>query len=245
VKKDTRIEKLLSLLLWGMAVLIMVKGSGIFAKADGESPVGRQKKTQFHVVIDAGHGGVDPGKVGETGLEEKDVNLSIAYKLKDYLEMQNIAVTMTRTEDDLLVDCSEKGFKTRDMKKRVEILESAEPTIGISIHQNSYPSEKVRGAQVFYYEESASGKALAATLEQVLEERLDGEHRRTIKENKTYYMLKNTTVPTVIVECGFLSNRAEEALLATEEYRDRVAWSLHLGILRYLNEMNDGKESAG
>lgn len=251
-----------SMILWGITIfslLYLLNGNykeksclqesvetlGRGMETDKNSLETDRKRSSFCVVIDAGHGGIDPGKVGINGSLEKDINLDIAFRLQKYLKMQNVEVVMTRAEDRLLTEESDKGFKTRDMKKRVELLEDTKPDIAVSIHQNSYQAEKVRGAQVFYYSRSEEGEKLAGTLQEVLAERLDSVHKRTIKENNTYYLLKNTSIPMVIVECGFLSNKEEAELLSTEDYRDRVAWNLHLGILRYLNERNARKDSAG
>ena len=105
----------------------------------------------------------------------------------------------------------------------------------VSIHQNSYPEEDVDGAQVFYYSGSAEGKLLGGMVQESLKREIaDGNHR-VAKANKDYYLLKKSTCPAVIVECGFLSNPAEAALLATEEYQEKIAFAIHLGILEYLN----------
>lgn len=203
----------------------------------GVSQVVLPKNKSYCVVIDAGHGGADPGKVGVGGTLEKDLNLVIASKLKTYLELQDVRVVMTRTEDELLVDQVTKGFKSKDMKARVQLIEESQPDAVISIHQNSYTSEKVKGAQVFYYTKSEEGHRLAELVQGALQEKLDRCNQRKIKDNSTYYMLKNTTVPLVIAECGFLSNREEASLLETEDYQDRVAWTLGQGVLRYLNTL--------
>ena len=105
----------------------------------------------------------------------------------------------------------------------------------MSIHQNSYPSAKVHGAQVFYYKDSEQGKRLAALLQDSLREKVDPDNHRQIKENTNYYLLKKTTLPIAIVECGFLSSPEEAEMLTQEEYQDRIAWAVCLGILQYLN----------
>ncbi len=188
------------------------------------------------VVIDAGHGGDDPGKVGINGANEKEVNLQIAMRVKAFLEANDIEVVMTRESDEGLYDPGASNKKVQDMKKRIELIDEADPLLTVSIHQNSYPEEYVHGAQVFYYTGSVQGQLLAGYIQDQLVERTDPENKRQIKANDSYYLLKKTDVPIVIVECGFLSNSAEAEKLCTPEYQDRVAWAIHIGILQYLNE---------
>ncbi len=187
------------------------------------------------VVIDAGHGGDDPGKIGVNGMKEKEVNLEIALLVKEFLEANDIKVVMTREDDDGLYDRSASNKKVQDMKNRIALIEEAKADIVVSIHQNSYPEEYVHGAQVFYYSTSSEGKKLAELLQRQLTEKADTENRRQIKANDSYYLLKKTPVPIVIAECGFLSNRAEAEKLGMPEYRKRLAWAIHMGILQYLN----------
>lgn len=188
------------------------------------------------VVLDAGHGGDDPGKVGINGVLEKDVNLEIALLVKKYLEADGIRAVMTREDDAGLYDENASNKKVQDMKRRIAIMEEANPVVTVSIHQNSYPEEYVRGAQVFYYTDSAEGMRLAEKIQNRLIAGADPENTRQIKANNSYYLLKKTNTPIVIVECGFLSNSAEAEKLATKEYQDKVAWEIHLGIIQYLNE---------
>ena len=195
------------------------------------------ESSPFCIVIDAGHGGVDPGKVGVDNVLEKDINLSIALLLKDALEKEGITIALTREED---VDLSEgaSNFKSADMKNRCKLITDAAPIFTISIHQNSYPSANVTGAQVFYYTESEEGKSLATILQNSLIKNVDPSNRRQPKANDSYYLLKKTPTPTVIVECGFLSSPVETALLCTEEYQRKIVNAIRLGVLEYL-EAND------
>lgn len=193
------------------------------------------QKGDYCVVIDAGHGGDDPGKVGVGNVLEKDINLEIALILKEFLEAEGIEVVLTREDGEGLYDADASNKKVQDMKRRIELIDEAEPDLAVSIHQNSYPEEYVHGAQVFYYTGSRSGEALAGMIQAELIEKADPENKRVIKANDSYYMLKKTDVPIVIVECGFLSNYAETEKLSDGEYQDRVAWAIHMGILQYLN----------
>lgn len=193
-----------------------------------------EKKKSFTIVVDAGHGGFDPGKIGINKELEKDINLSIAIKLKEKLEEKNITVIMTRTEDMDLSDASASSKKSSDMKNRVKIINEAKADACISIHQNSYTSKGVKGAQVFYYSKSDNGKALAQTIQQSLKETLNDGNKRTEKANDNYYMLLKAECVSVIVECGFLSNWEDATNLKDEFYQDKVATAICNAVERYL-----------
>ena len=197
------------------------------------------------VVIDPGHGGPDPGKVGirsmagDAEVLEKDVNLQIAWKLKTFLEQGGIQVHMTREED---VDLSSQGEtsgstgkKAGDMSARVAMINALEPDLTVSIHQNSFPEQQVKGGQIFYHAGSTQGKKAADVLQRAICELQTDNHRQP-KANDDYYLLVHTNTPTVIAECGFLTNPEECELLCKEEYREQVAWKLYMGIVRYLRK---------
>ena len=217
--------------------ILLVMGIVFFTQPVKETVgnVMQQEPEGLCVVIDAGHGGDDPGKIGINGAKEKDVNLSIARRVKDYLEKEDIRVVMTRETEDGLYDADASHKKVQDMKRRIAIIEETAPDLTVSIHQNSYPEEYVHGAQVFYYEGSVEGQELADKIQKRLIEGADPENKRQIKANSSYYLLKKTKIPIVIVECGFLSNRTEADALCSDEYQDRIAWEITLGILQYLN----------
>lgn len=217
--------------------ILLVMGIVFFTQPVRET-VGNAKQQEPEgpcVVIDAGHGGDDPGKIGINGAKEKDVNLSIARRVKAYLEKEDIRVIMTRETEDGLYDADASHKKVQDMKRRIAIIEETAPDLTVSIHQNSYPEEYVHGAQVFYYEGSMEGQELADKIQKRLIEGADPGNKRQIKANSSYYLLKKTKIPIVIVECGFLSNRTEAEALCSDEYQDCIAWEITLGILQYLN----------
>lgn len=182
------------------------------------------------------HGGNDPGKVGVDGSLEKEINLAITLKLKEYLEQSDIKVELTREDDRGLYKESDSSKKMSDMKKRCEKIAEVNPAIVVSIHQNSYHQENVSGGQVFYYKGSEKGKKLAEGIQKRFDYVLGEQNTRLAKANDNYYLLLHVKCPIVIVECGFLSNWNESAKLNSEEYQDRLAWTIHMGIMKYLNK---------
>lgn len=193
------------------------------------------RKDSYTVVIDAGHGGFDSGKVGVDGTLEKDVNLIIAKKLEKLLKAADINVLMTRNEDLGLYNENSSNKKRQDMTARAALMNQADADCIVSIHQNSYTESSIDGAQVFYYTGSDSGKNLAALIQKELITDVDPSNHRSEKSNSSYYLLKNVSTPIVIVECGFLSNWEESKKLVDDTYQQKLAWAIHMGILQYLN----------
>lgn len=187
------------------------------------------EKKEYTVVLDAGHGSSDSGKVGINGVLEKDINLSISKKTKKYLEKKGIRVVMTRDKDESLAEGENGNRKVQDMKARVKRINDTKPDLAVSIHQNSYHEESIHGAQVFYYEHSESGEKDARILQEALLA-VDPDNTRQVKANTTYYLLKRTEVPILIVECGFLSNQEEAGKLASEDYQKEIAKAIANGI---------------
>lgn len=188
------------------------------------------------ILVDAGHGGADPGMIGVGGLEEKGINLRIALKLKGVLEKNGFTVVMTREEDKGLYDEDSRNQKAQDMQRRIAMVKECRPVLCVSIHQNSYQDSAVYGPQVFYYEDSAQGKNLAELIQAELNTELEVKRPRVAKGNKTYYLLKRSESILNIVECGFLTNPEEAKLLQTEEYQKKVAEAIAKGIELYLKQ---------
>lgn len=223
-----------------MGILLLVMVFGISREA-GIMAVGQRtvsRKGNPVVAIDIGHGGNDPGKVGVDGSLEKDINLQIAKRLKAYLESSDVEVVMTRDDDTGLYNASDSNKKMADMRKRCEIINEATPDLVISIHQNSYHQEAISGGQVFYYKSSEKGKQLAEIIQKRFDYVLGEDNRRAAKANDNYYLLLHVKQPIVIVECGFLSNWNEAAKLNSEEYQDKLAWTIHMGVMEFLNNIN-------
>ncbi|MDO4300856.1 MAG: N-acetylmuramoyl-L-alanine amidase [Clostridia bacterium] len=183
------------------------------------------------IVIDAGHGGFDPGKVASDGVTEKTINLAIASKLCGFLEQGGAVVRSTRIEDSSLSES-----KREDLRSRAEIANNSKADLFVSIHQNSFPKGSAKGAQVFYYKGSEEGKRLASLIQNRLKEVVDIDNDRVAKANDNYYVLKQIKIPSVIVECGFLSNSVEHDKLMSSEYQEKLAWAVYMGILDYFSE---------
>ena len=228
-------ERIIQGVLWALmlfSICFAVRG-GVRMASSGQVETAAKRPC---VVIDAGHGGTDPGKVGVDGSLEKDINLQIARKLQKFLVMADVDVVLTRESDAGLYDESAPNKKVQDMKNRVSIIEEKEPDLTVSIHQNSYHEEYVHGAQVFYYAGSEESKELAQRIQQVITADLDPDNTRQAKANDSYYLLKKTSSPIVIVECGFLSNYEEAQKLSSDIYQEKAAWAIHLAILQHLND---------
>ncbi len=179
------------------------------------------------VVIDAGHGGEDGGVVGgTTGVKESEVNLAISKKLKTLLEEGGYKVVMTRSNDAGLYGLVSSNKKLADMKKRKEIILDACPDLVVSIHQNFYPGSYVSGAQVFYAP-SGDGAEEATVMQKIMNRELDC-NRNAAKGD--YYIIQCSPYPSILIECGFMSNPAEEAKLVSADYQNKVAYTIYSGI---------------
>ena len=190
-------------------------------------------RTGFTVVLDAGHGGIDGGVSGvNTKVKESDLNLSVIKKLESYFKGYGVKTVLTRKDKNGLYGLSSRGRKMRDMEKRKEIIEGANPDLVISIHMNAFPQRSQRGAQIFYDKHKESSKALAETMQLFLSKNID--HCSRIIMPGDYYILECTDKPAVIVECGFLSNGADEALLITSEYQEKLAYNIFCAAIAFL-----------
>lgn len=189
------------------------------------------------VVLDIGHGGSDPGKVGINQAKEKDINLEIGHYLYRFLTSAGYTVVVTRDKDISLASPGVSNQKISDLNRRKEIMKQASPMAVVSIHQNSFPSEPQHGSQVFYPVGSDESKLLASAIQEQCRRILDPENKRQIKENKDYYLFRDNPFPIVIVECGFLSNYREANLLITPNYQEKTAWAIYMGIVQYLKTL--------
>lgn len=194
------------------------------------------------IVLDAGHGGDDPGKVGVNDALEKNINLAIVKKMKDYLEKKDFTVILTR---DMDIGLSLPGLprtKSSDLQARKNIALEKKPAAFLSIHQNSFPDANQKGAQVFYHPASDSSKQLAACIQKKLCE-MDQSNKRQSKANADYFLLRENPYPSVIIECGFLSNHTEAQLLATKEYQDQLALTISLAVNEFIYSEHNNRSS--
>ena len=216
-------------------------------KESGSVSVFNETDTTSHqkiVILDAGHGGEDGGASSKSGIQEKELNLSVALLLADHLRLNGIKVILTRDSDRLLYDPNtnyEGRKKMLDLKTRVEIAErvaSDHPNseiLFISIHMNAYPSENVKGLQVWYSKNSESkSKHLAESIQDTAKALLQPENNRKIKvAGSNIYLLDRIEIPAVLVECGFLSNVSEAKLLSDKTYQKKLAFSLFSAVTDY------------
>jgi len=187
------------------------------------------------IALDAGHGGVDGGAVSKDGLIEKDINLGVALYLRDYLQQAGALVIMTREEDADLANEDTKSYKqrkTEDLKQRVNFINGHNVNMMISVHVNSIPSPKWNGAQTFYDVDHPDNSGLAHLIQQELIRNLQNT-TRVAKSVSSIYLLKSLSIPSVLVEVGFLSNTQEAQLLAETPYQQKLAAAIYQGILRY------------
>lgn len=192
-----------------------------------------QARNTAVIVIDAGHGGIDAGVRGKkSGVKESDINLSISRELAGFFSKAGFNTVLTRKSQAGLYGLPTKGFKLRDMQKRRQIIQECGADMVISVHQNFYSDTSRRGAQVFFNKESQSGKQLAVCIQQSLNS-IEGAAEKNSPLIGDYYMLECTDSPSVIVECGFLSNESDEALLSDEEYRTQIAYAIFSGAITY------------
>ncbi len=219
-----------------MACLLLVSFYFLSRQAAQVSVTTKNTEKSQVIAVDPGHGGTDPGMIGVDGLEEKGINLEISMKLSELLKEKGYRVVMTRKEDKGLSDPSASNKKAQDMQRRIAFLEEANPVLTVSIHQNSFSDQNVRGSQVFYYENSVEGKNLAEKIQESMNKSLAPKRPRMIKANTSYYLLKRSKGTLVIVECGFLTNSEEAELLKTETYQQKAAEAIAEGIDDYLKE---------
>lgn len=210
-------------------ILILSLSAVFFATKETSSPKG-----SFTVVIDAGHGGIDGGCVGKmTGVYESDLNLEYAKILACHLENMGISSVLTRRDSNGLYEEGVSNRKKSDMKKRKEIIENASPMLVVSIHMNSYTRDSSRGAQAFYKKGNEEGGKLCSDIQDELHSMLD--YASSQEKVGDYYIVNCTDIPSVLIECGFLSNREEEALLMSKDYKEKVCYAITCGIIKYLN----------
>ena len=203
-----------------------------FAASEATSQTDTVPSRNYTVVIDPGHGGSDPGSIGyKTKVHESDLNLKLSLLLKSKLEKAGINVVMTREDENALLEGSGKKWKRKDMELRKALIEKTRPNMVISLHQNSYTNHSLRGAQVFYDKTSDISKQIADCIQEQFKTGLDKSIKATSPGD--YFILKCTTAPSVLVECGFLSNSEERKKLNDSEYQRKIASKIEDGIVEF------------
>ena len=204
-----------------------------FALNEKTSQTDTVPSRNYTIVIDPGHGGSDPGSIGyKTKVHEADLNLKLSLLLKTKLEKAGINVVMTRENENAMLEGSGKKWKRKDMELRKALIEKTRPNMVISLHQNSYTNHSLRGAQVFYDKTSEISKTIAGFIQEQFKQNLDKSIKATSPGD--YFMLKCSLAPSVIVECGFLSNEEDEKLLQTPDYQEKIIDSIYKGIVNFL-----------
>ena len=188
------------------------------------------------VIIDAGHGGVDGGAVSCTGAYESHINLEIALKLDDLMHLLGISTIMVRDTDKSVYTQGETiaAKKISDIKERVRLVNSTPKALLVSIHQNSFSDHRYSGAQVFH-NGTENSITLAKSLQVSLQENLDPSNNRKIKKSSGVYLMEHINSTGILVECGFLSNPREEALLRDPSYQKKLCSVIASAVAQYLN----------
>lgn len=192
---------------WMIILICLVAVSGYMSLKNRSSMANEMKdnmaletKGGKVIVVDPGHGGFDPGKIGVNNALEKDINLAVSLKLKELLEKQGYEIVLTREADEALHAEGENGSKQEDMKRRVDVINEAKAVLAVSIHQNSFTQESSHGAQVFYHPQSEEGKKLALVMQETIKEMIADDNHREAKSNDSYYILRKTEGLVIIID---------------------------------------------
>ncbi len=218
---------LISLLMTLIFVLFACTEKGYQASVEA-------KQFKPTIIIDPGHGGEDGGAVSNTNILEKNINLDISLLLKEFLKSNGFEVNMTRETDISLNDKDADHKKQSDLKNRVEVFNSSQNNIVISIHQNKFIEEKYSGTQIFYSANCQNSSKLAENIKTSVISLLQPDNERECKKaGSEIFVLHNAQVPAVMVECGFLSNIVEAEKLNSKTYQRKLAYCIYLGFLEY------------
>lgn len=197
------------------------------------------QQTSHNIIIDAGHGGVDGGATSCSGVLESNINLQIALKLNDLLHLMGIRTTMIRTTDISIYTEGQTiaAKKVSDLKQRVNIVNKTDAATLVSIHQNYFSDSRYSGAQVFYAD-TAGSIQLAKDMQSKLVQTINKHSNRKVKPAKNIYLMQNINCPGVLIECGFLSNPAEDAKLNNPKYQNKIACVIASVLNNYLSKRN-------
>lgn len=229
--------------LFGFSVICMLIVSVTYFAGERVAMAGREEgepvsaKDKITVIIDPGHGGRDGGASAASGALEKELNLAVALKLRALLSTLEVNVVMTRETDVMLADENSAHKKRDDLNARLALARAHENCIFVSIHMNKFPVEKYSGLQVYYSKNNEESRALAEVIQAEAGKYLHGGNSRAVKAaDSSIYILHHIKVPAVLVECGFLSNPEEAALLQTEAYQNKLAAVIFAAVAEHIAE---------
>ncbi len=233
------IKKINIIFLIALILLLLINVYSYFTDSTLtiDAPSENQIK-KIKLVIDPGHGGVDQGASGDDTLEAP-INLDISLKLLKFLQVSGYEVEMTRYGDIGLYDEDSNTIrekKNADIRNRVKILNNSDADLAVLIHLNAFPEKQYYGAHVFYKGNNPSSKTAAFIIQESLKETLDKNNKRVPQAKKNVKIIDDSEIPTVLIECGFLSNTEEEKKLLTDEYQEKIAWGIFTGLMNYFNQ---------
>ena len=234
-------RKYIKYIVFGVVALVLTVVCILKIREVSEETISYMPITNKTIVLDAGHGGIDSGASNDDKtIYEKDVNLAITLKLKELIEASGGLVILTRDDDSSLYEESEnKTIRQKyneNLKNRKKIADDSNADMFVSIHLNYFTESKYSGAQTFYFFFMDDSNVLAKSIQDELKRVVDDSNNRVIKPRNNLYLLKNCKMPSVLIECGFLSNEKEAELLNDEKYQEKIAWSIYAGIQKYFGE---------
>lgn len=217
-----------------LGIIIFVSAIGYLIPIKGE----KFEATGKVIVIDPGHGGEDPGAKSSDGLQEKHVNLAIALKLKKLIDASGNKCVLTRNSDELHYSDGTKAMRAKrreDIEYRKNVVKSCNADIFVSIHLNSFTQTQYRGVQTFYPRNFPESKKLAEIIQKELIETVDRNNKRVSLVRNDIMIFENISIPTVLVECGFLSNSSDVKALKKDEHLEKIARAIFIGCIKYLS----------
>ena len=233
-------RKYIKHIIFGIVAICLMTVAIFEIKNVSEDVMKYMPSTNKVIILDAGHGGIDPGKLSnDKTIEEKEVNLSITLKLRELLEASGAVVVLTREDDsNLFVDDGSKTTRQKyneNLKNRKKIIKESNADMFVSIHSNAFTESKYYGAQTFYPKGKDDSQKLSKNIQSELKRVVDKTNNREIKPSDDLYVLKDNGIPSALIECGFLSNDKEAKLLNDEDYQEKIAWAIYVGIQKYFS----------
>lgn len=192
--------------------------------------------SEHTIILDAGHGLPDGGAIASDGTNEENINLAITLKLQKFLEASGSTVILTRSDENGIYDAETKNKKKSDLTNRIKLVNESNGEIFISIHLNKIDIASCSGWQTFYQKNNENSKKLAGLIQENLNKSIEKNNKREILPLSGKYIMDNVSIPTVTVECGFLSNFEELNLLKDEQYQENLAWGIYEGIVDYFSD---------